>query len=192
MRIRRACTWNTSAPAFDASGKAGIDKNNYLMCTFADLKCCHCGLSVSYNIGTGYFIREILKYLSEKTGLKRPQYAWVLAWRGQHGKDALRSISGGCHRRLRGYHGLLEASEAHPCVSWCVPIHPGGQNGIFRETPPVWRSPGRIQAMRALALLRATGSPARDVSEALSPVYGRLTEKELLTAGGRLFCCFTL
>lgn len=64
--------------------------------------------------------------------------------------------------------------------------------GIFRETPPVWRSPGRIQAMRALALLRATGSPALDFSEALSPVYGRLTEKELLTACGRLFCCFTL
>lgn len=54
------------------------------------------------------------------------------------------------------------------------------------------RSPGRIQTMRALALLRATGSPARAFSEALSLVYGRLTEKELLTACGRLFCCFTL
>ena len=67
--------------------------------------------------------------------------------------------------------------------------------GIIHETPPIWRSPGRIQAMRALALVRVTGSSTRDFSEALRLVYRRLAEKkeeELLPAGGRLFCCFTL
>ncbi|MBO6257907.1 MAG: transposase [Succinivibrio sp.] len=69
MRIRRICAWNTSALAFDGSGKVKRDEDNYSMCTFATGKRYHCDLSASYNIGARYFIREILKSLPAKARL---------------------------------------------------------------------------------------------------------------------------
>ena len=69
MRIRHICAWNTSALAFDGSGKVKRDEDNYSMCTFTTGKRYHCDLSASYNIGARYFIREILKSLSAKARL---------------------------------------------------------------------------------------------------------------------------
>ena len=69
MRIRRICAWNTSALAFDGSGKVKRDEDNYSMCTFTTGKRYHCDLSASYNIGARYFIREILKSLPAKARL---------------------------------------------------------------------------------------------------------------------------
>ena len=69
LRIRRVCAWNTSALAFDGSGKVQRDDKNYSMCTFANGKRYHCDLSASYNIGARYFIREILKSLPAKVRL---------------------------------------------------------------------------------------------------------------------------
>lgn len=69
LRIRRVCAWNTSALAFDGSGKVERDDNNYSMCTFANGKRYNCDLSASYNIGARYFIREILKSLPVKVRL---------------------------------------------------------------------------------------------------------------------------
>ena len=69
MRIRHICAWNTSALAFDGSGKVKRDEDNYSMCTFTTGKRYHCDLSASYNIGARYFIREILKSLPAKARL---------------------------------------------------------------------------------------------------------------------------
>ena len=51
LRIRRVCAWNTSALAFDGSGKVQRDDDNYSMCTFANGMRYNCDLSASYNIG---------------------------------------------------------------------------------------------------------------------------------------------
>ncbi len=79
VRIHRVCAWNTSALAFDGSGKVERDEHNYSMCTFTTGKRYHCDLSASYNIGARYFIREILKSLPVKARLdieaKVPQCA---------------------------------------------------------------------------------------------------------------------
>lgn len=61
MRVSTICAWNTSALAFDGSGRVTRDKDNYSMCTFSTGKRYHCDLSASYNIGARYFIRELLK-----------------------------------------------------------------------------------------------------------------------------------
>lgn len=52
---------NTSAHAYDGSGKVTRDKNNYSLCTFATGKKYHCDLNASYNIGARYFLRAIQK-----------------------------------------------------------------------------------------------------------------------------------
>lgn len=70
MRISRICAWGTSKFAYDGSGtvhrgeKAGF--SSYSMCRFKNGKVYNCDLSASYNIGSRYFIREILKSLPEK------------------------------------------------------------------------------------------------------------------------------
>ena len=69
VRISHICAWNTSALAFDGSGKVTRDEHNYSMCTFPNGKRYHCDLSASYNIGARYFIREILKSLPVKVRL---------------------------------------------------------------------------------------------------------------------------
>ena len=65
MRFSRVCAWNTSALAFDGSGKVKRDPDNHSLCVFPNGKRCNCDLSASYNIGARYFIRERIKPLPE-------------------------------------------------------------------------------------------------------------------------------
>lgn len=68
MRIRRINPRNTSALAFDGSGK--IKRNSKKdLATFQGGKVYHSDLNASYNIGARYFIRELLKSFSEKKRL---------------------------------------------------------------------------------------------------------------------------
>jgi len=46
--------------------KVERNKDNYSLALFKDGKQYNCDLSASYNIGARYFIREILKSLSER------------------------------------------------------------------------------------------------------------------------------
>ena len=62
-RISRICAWGTSKLAYDGSGEVKRDEKNYSMCVFPSGKKYHCDLSASYNIGSRYFIRELLKTL---------------------------------------------------------------------------------------------------------------------------------
>ena len=64
IRISRICAWNTSKLAFDGSGEVERSNTNYSLCTFATGKQYNCDLNASYNIGSRYFIRELLKPLS--------------------------------------------------------------------------------------------------------------------------------
>lgn len=71
MRISRICAWNTSRLAYDGSGRVCRGKessktmNNYSLCEFTTGKLYNCDLNASYNIGARYFIRELLKPVSE-------------------------------------------------------------------------------------------------------------------------------
>ena len=65
IRLARVCAGNTSAYAFDGSGRVARDERNWSMCTFRSGKRYHCDLSASYNIGARYFVREILKPFPE-------------------------------------------------------------------------------------------------------------------------------
>lgn len=56
---------NTSALAFDGSGKVVRDKNNASLCTFTTGKRYNADLNASYNIAARYFIREFQKSASE-------------------------------------------------------------------------------------------------------------------------------
>lgn len=64
IRVSHVCAWNTSKLAFDGSGRVERDKSNYSLCTFTTGKRYNCDLSASYNIGSRYFIRELIKPLS--------------------------------------------------------------------------------------------------------------------------------
>ncbi len=70
IRTSHVCAWNTSALAFDGSGKVerGID-HNHSICRFTTGKIYNCDLNASYNIGARYYIREILKTMSVTAGL---------------------------------------------------------------------------------------------------------------------------
>lgn len=70
IRVSHVCAWNTSALAFDGSGKVerGID-HNHSICRFTTGKIYNCDLNASYNIGARYYIREILKTLPATAGL---------------------------------------------------------------------------------------------------------------------------
>ena len=70
IRTSHVCAWNTSALAFDGSGKVerGID-HNHSICRFTTGKVYNCDLNASYNIGARYYIREILKTLPATAGL---------------------------------------------------------------------------------------------------------------------------
>ena len=65
IRVARVCAKNTSAFAYDGSGKVERDKDNYSLCTFQNGRRYHCDLSASYNIGARYFVREMIKPLPE-------------------------------------------------------------------------------------------------------------------------------
>ena len=78
MHISRICAWRTSKLAFDGTGTVsrgeytdgnGNKHYNYSVCTFQSGKQYNCDLNASYNIGARYFIREILKSLTEKEEL---------------------------------------------------------------------------------------------------------------------------
>ena len=71
MRISHICAWGTSKLAFDGSGivERGVD-GNYSVCRFQSGKTYNCDLSATYNIGSRYFIREILKPLPERERLR--------------------------------------------------------------------------------------------------------------------------
>lgn len=83
MRISHVCAWGTSRLAYDGSGtvsrgrEAGL--GSYSVCRFQNGRVYNCDLSASYNIGSRYFIREILKSLPERERLaieaKVPQCA---------------------------------------------------------------------------------------------------------------------
>ena len=83
MRIRHICAWGTSRLAFDGSGRVlrgkEADLGSYSLCKFQNGKEYHCDLSASYNIGSRYFVREILKSLPARERLaveaKVPQVA---------------------------------------------------------------------------------------------------------------------
>ena len=78
MRFSRVNAKNTSALAYDGSGKVKRNDKNASLCIFpsgitpkgrisyAKGKQYNCDLNASYNIGARYFIREILKSASEK------------------------------------------------------------------------------------------------------------------------------
>ena len=83
MRISHICAWGTSKFAYDGSGTVLRGKNagfnSYSICKFQNGKVYNCDLSASYNIGSRYFVREILKSLPETARLaleaKVPQTA---------------------------------------------------------------------------------------------------------------------
>ncbi len=83
MRISHICAKNTSKFAFDGSGIVSRGKDagfkTYSLCKFPSGKIYNCDLSASYNIGSRYFIREILKSLPVRERLvleaKVPQAA---------------------------------------------------------------------------------------------------------------------
>lgn len=68
MRFSRANAKNTSALAFDGSGKVERSERKDL-CVFTTGKQYHADLNASYNIGARYFIRAIQKSISEKKWL---------------------------------------------------------------------------------------------------------------------------
>jgi putative transposase len=69
MRIRRVNAKNTSALAFDGSGKV-VRNGKKDLAVFPTGKIYHADLNASYNIGARYFLREILKSFSEKERLQ--------------------------------------------------------------------------------------------------------------------------
>ena len=76
MRVSRVCAWNTSRLAFDGSGEvrrgdeSEKTRGNYSLCEFQNGKVYHCDLSASYNIGARYFIRELLKSVTQTRRLQ--------------------------------------------------------------------------------------------------------------------------
>ena len=73
MRMRHICAWGTSRLAFDGSGRVLRGKEagfrSYSLCQFPNGKVYHCDLMASYNIGSRYFVRELLKSLPVKERL---------------------------------------------------------------------------------------------------------------------------
>ena len=70
MHVSHICAWGTSRLAFDGSGRVFRGKEagliSYSVCKFTNGKVYNCDLSASYNIGSRYFVREILKSFPEK------------------------------------------------------------------------------------------------------------------------------
>ena len=83
IRMSHICAWGTSKLAFDGSGRVkrgkegGFASNS--VCRFPNGKIYSCDLSASYNIGSRYFVREIIKSLPARERLaveaKVPQFA---------------------------------------------------------------------------------------------------------------------
>ena len=108
LRVSRVSPKNTSRLAYDGSGfvsRGEIDptklyKNkpskNYSICKFTTGKIYNADLNASYNIGARYFIREIIKPLSEKTRLQLEAKVPLLAARNQHTLSTLISLKAAC------------------------------------------------------------------------------------------------
>ena len=108
LRVSRVSPKNTSRLAYDGSGivsRGEIDptklyKNkpskNYSICKFTTGKVYNADLNASYNIGARYFIREIIKPLSEKTRLQLEAKVPLLAARNQHTLSTLISLKAAC------------------------------------------------------------------------------------------------
>lgn len=77
IRVARVCAWNTSRLAFDGSGRVMRGKEaelpSYSLCRFQSGKPYNCDLNASYNIGSRYYIRELLKTLPVTTGRRLRQ-----------------------------------------------------------------------------------------------------------------------
>src|SRR5699024_5589174 len=87
MRISRINARNTSALAFDGSGKV---KRNYQkdLAKFTTGKVYHADLSASYNIGARYFIQGLLKpFLKRKGWLFRQKF---LSYQKEQNRPCLR------------------------------------------------------------------------------------------------------
>ena len=73
IRISHVNAWGTSRLTFDGSGCVlrgkEADLGSYSVCKFTNGKVYNCDLSASYNIGSRYFVREILKSLPERERL---------------------------------------------------------------------------------------------------------------------------
>ncbi|SDJ22585.1 transposase, IS605 OrfB family, central region [Alteribacillus bidgolensis] len=82
IRISRVNARNTSALAFDGSGKVKRNDKKDLA-TFTTGKVYHADLSASYNIGARYFIRSYQKSISEKKWLSLQAKVPELAKRTQ-------------------------------------------------------------------------------------------------------------
>lgn len=68
MRVSHINAWGTSYLAYDGSGRVLRGRNSehcnsYSVCEFQNGKIYNCDLNASYNIGSRYFVREILKSL---------------------------------------------------------------------------------------------------------------------------------
>ncbi len=68
IRISHINAWGTSYLAYDGSGRVlrgrySMHCNSYSVCEFQNGKIYNCDLNASYNIGSRYFVREILKSL---------------------------------------------------------------------------------------------------------------------------------
>lgn len=63
IRVSTVNAKNTSALAFDGTGRVQRQKQNNSVCTFKNGKKYNCDLNASYNIGARYYIREIIKSL---------------------------------------------------------------------------------------------------------------------------------
>lgn len=68
MRISRVLAPGTSMYAYDGTGEV-VRSNRKDLCTFSNGKHYHSDLNASYNIGARFFIRAIIKPLSEKRRL---------------------------------------------------------------------------------------------------------------------------
>ena len=67
MHVSHINAWGTSRLAYDNSGKVlrgmEADLGSYSVCKFSNGKIYNCDLNASYNIGSRYFVRELLKTL---------------------------------------------------------------------------------------------------------------------------------
>ena len=61
---------NTSALAYNGSGKVKRNGKNFSICKFSTGKVYNCDLNASYNIGARYFIRECIKPFDESQKLR--------------------------------------------------------------------------------------------------------------------------
>lgn len=93
IRISRVCARNTSRLAYDGSGEVVRNKTNHSLCTFPTGKQYNCDLSAAYNIGARYFIRELLKPVSERKRLLLQAKVPALTRRTLCTLDTLRQLS---------------------------------------------------------------------------------------------------